>query len=126
MNELVARPDTAAAWIRQLAQRQAVFFPQRAGERSFRFEPVTPASAIDLAAYMPTIVPPNKKLMPAVDELMRFRQQKDQVQVEAVLDTGHRVLAGVRSCDLRYRFQVKIARVVALPPVWFLTQQPVL
>jgi formate hydrogenlyase subunit 6/NADH:ubiquinone oxidoreductase subunit I len=101
MKELVARPDTVAAWIRQLAQRQAVFFPQRAGERSFRFAPVSATSVIDLAAYLPTIVPPNKKLMPAVDELMQFRQQKDQVEVHPVLDTSHRVLAGVRSCDLR-------------------------
>jgi sulfhydrogenase subunit beta (sulfur reductase) len=101
MNELVARPDTVAAWVRQLAQQQAVFFPQRAGERSFRFEPVSASSAIDLAAYLPTIVPPNKKLMPAVDELMQFRQQQGKVEMHPVLDTSHRVLCGVRSCDLR-------------------------
>jgi len=101
MNELVARPDTVAAWVRELAQQQAVFFPQRAGERSFRFAPVTTATAIDLAAYMPTIVPPGKKLLPAVDELMQFRVHPDKVETHPVLDTSHRVLAGVRSCDLR-------------------------
>ena len=101
MNELVARPDTVAAWIRDLAQKQAVFFPQRAGERSFRFAPVSATSVIDLAAYLPTIVPPGKQLLPAVDELMQFRQQQDRVEVHPVLDTGHRVLCGVRSCDLR-------------------------
>ena len=101
MNELVARPDTVATWVRELAQKQAVFFPQRAGERSFRFAPVSATTAIDLAAYMPTIVPPSKKLLPAVDELMQFRQQQDKVEVHAVLDTAHRVLCGVRSCDLR-------------------------
>ena len=101
MKELAARADVVVDWIRQLARRTAVFFPQRAGERSYRFEPVTADSALDFAAYVPTIVPPNKKLMPAVDELMRFREHADQVSVDPVLDASHRVLAGVRSCDLK-------------------------
>ena len=101
MKELAARTDVVTDWIRQLAQRAAVYFPRRTGERSYRFEPVTADSAIDLAAYVPTIVPPNKKLMPAVDELMRFREQADHVSVDPVLDASHRILAGVRSCDLK-------------------------
>lgn len=101
MNELLAHADALVNWLRELAQRESVFFPQPAGERSFRFEPVTASTVIDLQAYLPTIVPPNKKLMPAFDELVRFRQQKDQVAVETVTDASHRILAGVRSCDLK-------------------------
>jgi len=101
MNTLVARPDAAAAWIRQLAKRFAVFFPQRVGERSFRFDVVREGSAIEFANYLPTIVPPNKKLMPAAEEILRFKRQQDGVEFQPVLDTSPRVLAGVRSCDLR-------------------------
>ena len=101
MNELVARTDALVDWIRQLAQREAVLLPQRAGERSFRFERVTAASPIDLSTYVPTIVPPNKALMPAVDELMRFGPHREGVSMEPVFDTTNRILAGVRSCDLK-------------------------
>ena len=46
MKELAARADVVVDWIRQLAQRTAVFFPRRVGECSFRFEPVAADSAI--------------------------------------------------------------------------------
>jgi sulfhydrogenase subunit beta (sulfur reductase) len=101
MIELVAPADTIAVWLRGLARQRAVFFPQRAGERSFRFEQLTDTAPIDLEHYVPTIVPPGKKMMPAADELVRFRQQGGKVETDARIDTSSRVLAGVRSCDLK-------------------------
>jgi sulfhydrogenase subunit beta (sulfur reductase) len=101
MDKLVARADAVVEWIRQLAQRDTVYFPQPAGERSFRFEPVTATIAVDFSTYRPTIVPPVKKLMPAWDELWRFRRTAAEIGVTPSLDTGRRILCGVRSCDLK-------------------------
>ena len=124
MKELMAHADAVQSWLRELAKSQAVFFPQPTGERSYRFEPVTPSSALDLTRYVPTIVPPNKKLMPAQDELVRFRSGKQgKPEVEVVIDKSHRILAGVRSCDLKAIWLMDKVQRDGVPDPYYLSRR---
>lgn len=89
-------------WILNMATEKTVFFPQKHGMKSFRFDEVTPQSEVQFEDYQPTIVPPVKKLMPARDELIQFRKKGGgDFEASTVLDTEERVLAGVRPCDLK-------------------------
>ncbi|MBF0562846.1 MAG: 4Fe-4S dicluster domain-containing protein, partial [Alphaproteobacteria bacterium] len=107
MKAFLVRKNAVSSWIRHLARDNSVYFPQRAGHSSFRFEPVREDSEIQFEQYRPTIVPPGRKLTPVDETLFRYRPQDvaepagaEQV-IELVLDETTRILAGVRPCDLK-------------------------
>ena len=94
--------DGIQGWILNMATEKKVYFPQKHGSKSFRFEEVVPHSDVQFEEYQPTIVPPVKKMMPARDELIQFRKKDGgDFEASAILDTSERVLAGVRPCDLK-------------------------
>jgi ferredoxin len=102
MSDFLAPANVVLSWIRGLARQSAVYFPQPAGKSSLRFERVADGSALQLDGYRPTLVPPGKRLAPAQDELLTFKRDADgKVTARPSLDTSPRVLAGVRTCDLR-------------------------
>ncbi|MBF0174356.1 MAG: 4Fe-4S dicluster domain-containing protein [Magnetococcales bacterium] len=102
MSAFSIHKDATPEWIKGLARKGPVFFPQRAGRSAFRFKPVQPNSELQFESYHPTLVPPGKKLTPADETLFRYRRNDaGAIEFEPVLDTGTRILAGVRPCDLK-------------------------
>ena len=101
MSTFLIRKDAVPDWIQRLARENAVYFPQRAGQSGFRFEPVQEGSEIQFEQYHPTIVPPGKKLAPAGEVLFQYRREGEDAVVEPVVDASFRILAGVRPCDLK-------------------------
>lgn len=102
MSYFLANKNDIVNWIRGLSSENRVYFPQKHGETSYRFEQVRTGSDIQFERYTPTIVPPVKQLLPAREELLSFRKNKDgKTEVSASLDTSFRILAGVRPCDLK-------------------------
>ena len=89
-------------WIRKLASQNRVYFPEKHGKANYRFTQANSDSEIQFENYTPTVVPPVKLLVPAREELLRFKKNTDgRNEVSASLDTSFRILAGVRPCDLK-------------------------
>ncbi|MEO5371005.1 MAG: 4Fe-4S dicluster domain-containing protein [Magnetococcus sp. DMHC-1] len=102
MNAFLVRKEAVSAWIRRLAQKNTVYFPQRAGHSALRFKPVQEGSEVQFERYHPTLVPPGKKLAPANEVLFHYRQERpDDPEMEPAMDESPRILAGVRPCDLK-------------------------
>jgi sulfhydrogenase subunit beta (sulfur reductase) len=90
------------SWVHALARERQVFCPVPLGKANFRFEPVTARTRVALSPYRPTVVPPNKQLMPARDELLTFEKSADGgITLKPSTDETRRVLFGVRPCDLK-------------------------
>ena len=102
MSYYLATITSIADWIKGLASGNSVYFPAKHGQSSYRFTRVQSESEIQFEHYTPTVVPPVKLLLPAREELLQFRKNADgKSEVSASLDTSFRILAGVRSCDLK-------------------------
>lgn len=102
MSDFIASPDEVTKWLRGLAGKYPVLFPQKHGSASYRFSRVVNESLIQFDDYQPTIVPPVKTIVPAWDEMLRFVNKPDgSTQVSPSVDTSFRVMAGVRACDVK-------------------------
>lgn len=102
MSYYLATKTGIVDWIKGLASENRVYFPEKHGQANYRFTPVTPDSEIQFESYTPTVVPPVKLLVPAHEELLRFKKNAEgKSEVTASLDTSFRIVAGVRSCDLK-------------------------
>jgi sulfhydrogenase subunit beta (sulfur reductase) len=102
MSYYLATKSSIADWIKKLASGNRVFFPEKHGQLSYRFNQIRSDSEIQFEHYTPTVVPPVKLLLPARDELLQFKKNADgKSEVKASLDASFRILAGVRSCDLK-------------------------
>ena len=102
MNDYLATPAEVIDWLRDLASRQAMFFPVAWGEKSYRFSKVDADADLQFDRYLPSVVPPVKLFAPARDELLRFKKTDDgHTAVTPSVDTSFRIVAGVRPCDLK-------------------------
>ncbi|MBF8274151.1 MAG: hypothetical protein HW380_3256 [Magnetococcales bacterium] len=102
MRAFIIRKNAVSDWIKHLARKNSVSFPQRAGHSGFRFKPVLETSEIQFEHYRPTLAPPGKQLTPAREVLFKYRKNATaDPMLESVLDSQARVLAGVRPCDLK-------------------------
>jgi sulfhydrogenase subunit beta (sulfur reductase) len=89
-------------WIKRLASENQVFFPEKHGQASYRFNKAKADSDIQFEHYTPTVVPPVKQLIPAREELLLFKKNAEgKTEVQVPLDNSFRILAGVRPCDLK-------------------------
>ncbi|MEO5327073.1 MAG: 4Fe-4S dicluster domain-containing protein [Magnetococcus sp. THC-1_WYH] len=102
MDTFWLQKEAAPQWIRSLAQRVPLFFPQRSGRSGWRFKEVHERSELSFENYRPTLIPPGKKLFPAQETLFRFHpDEAGEPIIEPVVDPTSRILAGVRPCDLK-------------------------
>ncbi len=109
---LVGRP-AVLEWILGLARRETVFFPRQVAEHSFRFDRVHAGSLPtfedfdDPAPQKPfrasdCIHPPVRLLAPEGERIFTFRRDESgDVHLTPLLDSGRRIVAGVRPCDLK-------------------------
>ncbi len=109
---LVERP-VFLEWIRLLARREKVYFPQPVSAGSFRFAPVRGHSRLVLEDFddppaaksfrASACIPPPVRFLAPNDELL-FTYHRDTAGdciLTPVLDNSHRILVGVRPCDLK-------------------------
>jgi sulfhydrogenase subunit beta (sulfur reductase) len=102
MRYYLANKLSIVNWIKGLATENRVYFPAKHGQASYRFAQVQPDSDIQFERYTPTVLPPIKQLIPAREELLRFKKNADgKNDVSPSLDNSFRILAGVRPCDLK-------------------------
>jgi sulfhydrogenase subunit beta (sulfur reductase) len=102
MQSKLATADRLLGWIRRLAADAEVFFPQPVGAVSLGFKRVGADSHLDPGAYRPTLLPPGKQLTPDHEVMFTFRRRPEGgIEVLPAQDRTTRILAGVRSCDLK-------------------------
>lgn len=102
MSYYLANKTSIVNWIKELASKDPVYFPEPYGQASYRFAKVEPGADIQFERYTPTVLPPVKQLLPAREELLRFRKNPDgKNDITPSLDNSFRILAGVRPCDLK-------------------------
>lgn len=102
MNYYLATQQSIQSWIKELASGNPVYFPLKHGHASFQFARVGADSEIQFEEYTPTVLPPVKVLIPAREELLRFRKKDDGgAEIQPTIDESFRILAGVRPCDLK-------------------------
>jgi len=124
MSYYLATKTSIADWIKGLASGNNVYFPAKHGQSSYRFTPVKPDSDIQFEGYTPTVVPPVKLLLPAREELLQFRKNTDgKNEVRASLDTSFRIIAGVRSCDLKGIFLMDLFFKDGSPDAYYLARR---
>ena len=96
-------------WLKELASRHPLFSPEKYGHASYRFAKVKADSEIQFEHYTPTVLPPVKLLVPAREELLRFKKHADgKTEISPTLDESFRILAGVRPCDLKGIFLIDL------------------
>jgi sulfhydrogenase subunit beta (sulfur reductase) len=110
-------------WVISLNSRGDVFFPIKTGKNNFRFEAVTKEEDIQFDAYLPTIVPPVKKLMPARETLFSFQNGAEGMKIEETLDREFRTLVGVRPCDLKGIFLMDVVFSKGVKDPYYLTRR---
>ncbi|HSW38403.1 MAG TPA: 4Fe-4S dicluster domain-containing protein, partial [Acidobacteriota bacterium] len=102
MSYYLATQKEIIDWIKRLSTENQLYFPEKHGQASYRFNRVGAGSTIQFENYTPTVVPPVKLLVPAREELLRFQKDADgKTEVQTPIDTSFRILAGVRPCDLK-------------------------
>jgi sulfhydrogenase subunit beta (sulfur reductase) len=111
-------------WIKLLASRNRTYFPEKYGQASCRFNEVKSDSDIQFEHYTPTVVPPAKLLVPAREELLRFKKDaQGKAEVSPSLDTSFRILAGVRPCDLKGIFLMDLFFRDGVPDAYYLARR---
>lgn len=111
-------------WIKGLSSESRVYFPQKQGQASYRFAEVRPNSELQFDRYLPTVTPPVKQLLPAREELLRFRKTADgKTETTASLDTSFRILAGVRPCDLKGIYLMDLFFKDGAPDAYYLARR---
>ncbi len=89
------------AWLRSLAEKRVVWYPQREGEVNWNFLKLAPDSACELQGYRPTVIPPGRQIMPDQEVLFEFRKLPEGgIEFSQLPSHEPQVLAGVRPCDL--------------------------
>ena len=102
MTAWLGTEDSVLDWLRSLAGRFEVFFPQPNGAANFNFAPVHNGSMLRFDAYRPSVVPPVKRLLPAYEVIFQFsRGAEGRYEFHQQRDGRRQVLAGVRPCDLK-------------------------
>ncbi len=124
MSYYLATPKDIIDWIKRLAAENRLYFPEKHGEASYRFTRVGPGSEIQFDRYTPTVVPPVKLLVPAREELLHFRTDAEgKTEVRPSLDTSFRIIAGVRSCDLKGIFLMDLFFKEGVPDAYYLARR---
>jgi sulfhydrogenase subunit beta (sulfur reductase) len=124
MSYYLANQRNIIDWIKKMASENALYFPGKYGHASYRFTEVKSDSDIQFEHYMPTVLPPVKLLIPAREELLRFRKYEDgKTEVSPTLDTSFRVIAGVRPCDLKGIFLVDLFLKDGVPDAYYLVRR---
>jgi sulfhydrogenase subunit beta (sulfur reductase) len=124
MSYYLATQQNIINWIKRMASENSLYFPEQYGHASFRFAKVMPDSDIQFEHYAPTVLPPAKLLIPAHEELLRFRQHDDgKTEVNPVLDTSSRILAGVRPCDIKGIFLLDLFFKDGVPDAYYLARR---
>ncbi|KAA3627800.1 MAG: hypothetical protein DWQ09_11610 [Proteobacteria bacterium] len=91
-----------SGWLRRLAESYTVHFPQPEGSANWNYHPLAPESAVTLAGYRPTIIPPGRHLMPDQEVLFGFRRRPEGgIEFIEMPPAPSQIIAGVRPCDLR-------------------------
>jgi sulfhydrogenase subunit beta (sulfur reductase) len=124
MSYYLATKINIVNWIKGLSSDNRVYFPEKHGKMSYRFTQVRPDSEIQFECYTPTVAPPIKQLLPARDELLQFKKNAEgKSEVKASLDTSFRILAGVRSCDLKGIFLMDLFFKDGMPDAYYLARR---
>ena len=124
MSYYLATQKEIVDWIKRLAAENPLYFPEKHGAASYRFTRVGPGSDIQFDHYTPTVVPPVKLLVPAREELLHFRTDADgKTEVQPSLDTSFRIIAGVRSCDLKGIFLMDLFFKEGVPDAYYLARR---
>ncbi len=124
MTDSIASQKEIIGWIRDLAGSHPVFFPERHGKNSYRFQTVTHTSDIQFDHYRPSIVPPVKCIVPARESLLHFEKKADgRVLLDAPVDSSFRILAGVRPCDLKGLFLMDLFFADGIADPYYLTRR---
>lgn len=91
-----------ADWLHSLAAAQTLFWPRAVGKRNFSFLPLAAGEEVLFDHYLPTIVPPGRRLLP--DDETLFTCSGDAaaaVHYQPPEPPPAMILAGVRPCDLQ-------------------------
>jgi hypothetical protein len=124
MSYYLATKTSIVDWIKGLASENQVYFPEKHGQASYRFNPVKSDSDIQFERYTPTVVPPVKQLIPAREELLRFKKNAEgKTEVSLPLDNSFRILAGVRPCDLKGIFLMDLFFRDGTPDAYYLARR---
>jgi sulfhydrogenase subunit beta (sulfur reductase) len=124
MSYYLATKTGLVDWLKSLVAENQVFFPEKHGEKSYRFNKANANSDIQFESYTPTVTPPVKQLIPAQEELLCFKKNTDgKTEVLLPLDTSFRVLAGVRPCDLKGIFLMDLFFREGTPDAYYLTRR---
>ncbi len=103
MHVYIDSTQAVAEWIASLGQEGTVYFPQPEDDAGFGFLPVTTTAQIQFDHYLPTIVPPVKRLLPDREVMFHYQRMDDgRIEFAAPAPVSRTtVLAGVRACDLK-------------------------
>ena len=94
--------EQAGDWLYSLTTAQTLYWPQSVGKRNFSFLPVTAREDIVFDHYLPTIVPPGRRLLPDDETLFTSSRDDDSaVRYQPPEPPQAMILAGVRPCDLK-------------------------
>ena len=102
MGGYLATEEQIGDWLYSLSERRELFWPRPAGRQNFSFLPVATRAEISFGGYLPTIVPPARRLLPD-DETLFVSQQGDDLVTQYLPGEppAPMILAGVRPCDLK-------------------------
>jgi sulfhydrogenase subunit beta (sulfur reductase) len=120
---LTTQPNIAN-WIKGMASQNPLYFPEKYGHASYRFAEVKADSEIQFEPYTPTVLPPVKLLIPAREELFRFKRHEDgKTETSPTLDDSFRILAGVRPCDLKGIYLIDLFLKDGVPDAHYLARR---
>ena len=115
MNDYLAKHDEVARWLHTLAGEGELLLPLPAGRKNFAFGPLTAPEQVRFDRYLPTLVPPGRRLLPADETIFTYERDGEGGCNYRPADAAQRlILAGVRPCDLKGIAQLDA--VMADPP----------
>ena len=98
----LATEKQVRVWLHSLAAERKLYWPMSAGQSNYSFRLLGGQDEICFDRYLPTIVPPGRRLLPDDETIFVCRQGEDGcVQYFPPEMPAPMVLAGVRPCDLK-------------------------
>ena len=102
MGSYLATEEQIGDWLYSLSKGSELFWPRPAGRHNFSFLPVGARDEIAFGGYLPTIVPPGRRLLPDDETLFTCSRGADLSPQYLPPDPpAPMILAGVRPCDLK-------------------------
>ncbi len=102
MGSYLATEEQVSTWLHLLAKERDLFWPRSVGQFNYSFLPLGERDEICFDRYLPTIVPPGRRLLPDDETLFTSQQGDDRLShYLPPQPSAPMVLAGVRPCDLK-------------------------